>query len=196
MPDHNHRCRDLATNSPKQADGQASGSNEGGDKSLLRRNLPVETVVLAAPVVLVPDTHAEISDKRSNEECDEGQLTDSERHAVHLDVDQRERLEPGVEDGVDETLLRTTSVQRDRTTVANVGDTNDEEVVGKDNGLSEVQDERFDQSHFGGIAEGHLSLSDFSLRFEIFVAGELSEPLGPSQKDVLGGSLQRRRSQL
>lgn len=70
-------------------------------------------------------------------------------------------------------------------------DTNDEKVVGKHHSFGEVQDEGFDQSHFGGIAKGHLGLRDFSLGFEILVTSKFPEPLRTSQKNVLGRSLER-----
>jgi hypothetical protein len=144
----------------------------------------------------VPDRHPDVSDKRPNEECNEGQLADSKRHAVHLDVDQRESLEPGVEDGIDKTLRCMTSVKSDQIADTELPRTNDEKVIGKNNSLGEIQDEGFYQCHLGGIAKGHLGLCDFSLGPEIFVASELPEPLRTSQKDILRRSLQARRHQL
>ena len=52
----------------------------------------------------MPCADSEVSDERSNEQGDEGELADSQGEAVHFDVNKRESLEPGVKNGVNETL--------------------------------------------------------------------------------------------
>lgn len=56
------------------------------------------------PNSLVPQGIANVSDHRSDQEREEGQLGDREGHAVHLGVDERVTFEERVEDGVDEAL--------------------------------------------------------------------------------------------
>lgn len=89
---------------PEQTNRKTQGSDKGRHETLLRRDVPVGTVKLAAPVVPVPGADSEVPDKRADEEGDEGKLTDSQGESVHLDVDKGESLEPSVEHGVDETL--------------------------------------------------------------------------------------------
>lgn len=60
----------------------------------------------------MPSANSKVTDKRSDEEGDEGKLADSQREPVHLDVDKRESFKPGVEDGIDETLEEYRTISR------------------------------------------------------------------------------------
>ena len=63
--------------------------------------------------------------------------------------------------------------------------TYDEQVVGEDDRLGKVEDERLDQGHLRSFTEAHLGLLNLAFRLEFFVAGELSEPSSSSVENVL-----------
>lgn len=70
-----------------------------------------------------------------------------------------------------------------------MGNTHDEQVVGEDNRLLEVETEGLDQGVLGTLSESNLLLHDLSLRFEVLVAGQCSKSGSSSVEDVFRRSL-------
>jgi hypothetical protein len=65
-----------------------------------------------------------------------------------------------------------------------------EQVVGKDDRLLEVETKRLDQGVLGTLAYCHILLRDLPLRLEFLVASQCSKSGSSAVQDVFGRSLQ------
>ena len=149
---------------PEQADGDAEGADDARVEALLGLDLALLVELRLEESVQVPEVGRD-GDQGADEDSEISETFGAEVEVVDVDEDDHERLEPDVEDAVDER---------------------DVQVEEEDHGLGEVEGEGSDEGHHDDGSRCHALGHEFGLADELVVAGDLAQALGAADEDVVG----------
>lgn len=120
-------------------------------------------IELRLQIAMRPVEKRRHNDERANEDSQERKPLCPETEAVNLHEDDGERLEPDVQQSVDQCNVH---------------------IQEKHNGFAETQRERADEHHLDDLPAAHVLRFDLRLAFEVGISAGMAHADGASIEDI------------